>query len=146
RLLPHRGLFRIDAGRGGAPHFIERFGHAYFPLPQQVDGPVVRDAEQPGPQWRRRIEPGERRHRIGEGDLHHVFTVQYRTHEPRAVAMQLGTQRAGERDELLLHQAAMSSSTVMPLSPFNPTARAFSYAGSVSTVTTLSPKSCGVTP
>src|SRR5260221_10866595 len=85
--------------------------------------------------------------------LNHVLSVDNRSHETRAITMQLGLQLAGQSEELRLAvavrrwpccaQAAAPSSIVIPVSPLSPKAKPSAYFGSFSTDTTFSPNSRG---
>ena len=86
--------------------------------------------------------------------LHDVLAVDDRSHETRAIAVQLGPQlrrpgrgarawRSPVRRGLSCAQAAAPSSMVTPVSPLSPKAKPSAYFGSSSTETTFSPNSRG---
>ena len=57
------------------------------------------DPEQPGPKRRRLVQVLQSRDGPQERVLHDVLAVDYRPHETRAVAVQLGPQLAGQGEE-----------------------------------------------
>jgi hypothetical protein len=159
RFLAHQHLHRVRAGgicdiRGG----IDRLSHAHGAAAQQIEGAIMRDPEQPGSKRRHLLQALQlkvlQRHQSpGERVLHDVLAVDDRSHETRAIAVQLGPQLAGQSDELRpavsvqrlrsCAQSANPSIIVTPLSPVSPKAKPLTCVGSSSTATTFSPKALG---
>ena len=154
RLLAHQhlqgvGLGRVGDIRGG----VDRFGHAHLPTAQQVERAVMSNSEQPGSKLRRLVQILQRHESPDECVLHDVLAVDDRSHEARAVTVQIGPQLAGQSEELRptvlvqrgpsCAQAAAASSIVTPVSPLSPKAKPSAYFGSSSTETTFSPNSRG---
>ena len=84
------------AGSATSDGSLDRFGHAHRAAAQQVERAVVRDAEQPGPKRRRLPSKLVQRHEgPGERVLHDILAVDDRSHQARAIAVQLGPQLAG---------------------------------------------------
>ena len=154
RFLAHQHLHGVRAGRvGDIRGGVDRFGHAHRPAAQQVEGAVMGDPEQPGSKRRRLLQVLQRRESPNERVLHDVLAVDDRSHETRAIAVQLGPQLAGQGEEPRpafvvqrgpsCAQAAAPSSIVTPVSPLSPKAKPSAYFGSSSTETTFSPNSRG---
>src|ERR1700722_3756875 len=109
--------------------------------------------EQPGSKRWRLLEILQRHESPDERVLHDVLAVDDRSHQTRAVTVQIGPQFAGQGEELgpaipvqrgsSWAQAAAASSIVTPVSPLSPKAKPSAYFGSSSTETTLSPNSRG---
>jgi hypothetical protein len=109
--------------------------------------------EQPGSKRRLLVQILQRHESPDERVLYDVLAVDDRSHETRAVTVQIGPQLAGQREELRpavpvqrgpsWAQAAAASSIVTPVSPLTPKANPSAYFGSSSTETTLSPNSRG---
>jgi hypothetical protein len=64
---------------------------------QDIERTVVGDAEQPGAHWRALVQLVERDEGADESVLHHIFAVDHRAHQPRAVAVKLRPQLLGKR-------------------------------------------------
>src|ERR1700676_4987961 len=113
----------------------------------------MRDPEQPGSKRRHLLHIPERREPPDERVLHDVLAVDDRSHETRAIAVQLGPQLAGQGEDLRpavavqrlrsCAQSANPSIIVTPVSPDSPKAKPSACVGSSSTATTFSPKTLG---
>src|ERR1700722_5957702 len=109
--------------------------------------------EQPRSKRRRLLQILQRHESADERVLYDVLAVDDRSHETRAVAVQIGPQLAGQSEEPRpavpvqrgpsWAQAAAASSIVTPVSPLSPKANPSAYFGSSSTETTFSPNSRG---
>ena len=100
-LPSHHHLHRIWALRiGDLLGRLDELGRADRAAAQKVDRAVVGNAEQPGAHGRVLLQFVQRDEGPGEGVLHDILAVDYRAHQPRAVAMKLRPQLAGERQEL----------------------------------------------
>jgi hypothetical protein len=154
RFLTHQHLYRVGARLvGDIGGGVDRLGPAHRAAAQQIECAVVRDPEQPGSKRRHLLHLLQRHKGPGECVLHDILAVDDRSHETRAIAMQLGPQLAGESEQLRpavalqwgpsCAQAAAPSSIVIPVSPLSPKARPSAYFGSSSRETTFSPKSRG---
>ena len=156
RLPPHHHLHRIWNFRiGDLMGRLDGLGRADRAAAQEIERTVVGDAEQPGAHWRALLQLVERDEGAGESVLHHIFAVDHRAHQPRAVAVKLRPQLFDERQELCVArrwrlvgwrgwvQAAAPSRTVIPVSPLRPKAMPSAYFGSSSSETTFSPNSRG---
>ncbi len=154
RFLAHQHLHGVWACRvGDVRGGLDRLSHAHRPATQQIDGAVMGDPEQPGSKRRHLLHLLQRHESPGERVLHDVLAVDDRSHETRAITMQLGPQLAGQGKELRpavavrrgrsCTQAAAPSSIVIPVSPLSPKATPSAYFGSSSTETTFSPNSRG---
>ncbi len=93
RFLTHQDLHRVRAGFvGDIGSGFDRIGLAHGPAAQDIERAVMRDPKQPRPKLRHVSDLVERRQRPGHRVLHDVLTVDHRTHQPRAVTMQLGAE------------------------------------------------------
>ena len=77
---------------------LDGLGRADRAAAQQVKR-VVGDPEQPGAQWRRLLQLVHGDQGPGEGVLHHILALDHRAHQARAVAVKLGPQLIGKRQE-----------------------------------------------
>src|SRR5260370_42010187 len=111
------------------------------------------DPKQPGSKRRHLLQILQRHESPDQRVLHDVLAVDDRSHQTRAVAVQLGPQFVGQREKLrpavaikrgpCCAQTAAPSSIVTPVSPLSPKAKTSAYLGSSSTETTFSPNSRG---
>src|SRR5258708_28551588 len=115
------------------------------------------DPEQPGSKLRRLLQVLQSHKSPGERVLHDILAVDHRSQETRAIAVQLGPQLAGLREEprpavagrrgLSRPQAAAPSSIVTTPPPHSPQANPSPCVGSARTATPFSPKTLrGICP
>ena len=92
--------YRIRASRiGDLVGRLDGLGRADRAAAQQVKRAVVRDPEQPGTQWRHLLQLVHGDEGPDEGVLHHILALDHRAHQARAVAVKLGPQLIGKRQE-----------------------------------------------
>ena len=100
RLSPHQHLHRIRASRiDDLVGRLDRLGRADRAAAQQVERAVVGDPEQPGAQWRHLLQLVHGDEGPDEGVLHHILALDHRAHQACAVAVKLGPQLIGKRQE-----------------------------------------------
>src|SRR5277367_3919754 len=106
--------------------------------------------EQPGSKRRSFLKIFQRHESADERVLHDVLAVDDRSHETRAVAVQIGPQLTGQSEELLpavlVHRKpfqaqAATSRIVTSVPPLTPKPTPSAFFGSPSTKTTFSPNS-----
>jgi hypothetical protein len=100
RFLAHQHLHGIRGGLvGDVVGRLNRLSRADRPASQQVQRTVVRDPEQPRSKRRRLVQLVQGEEGPHKRILHDVLAVDDRSHQPRAVAVQLGPQLAGQGEE-----------------------------------------------
>ena len=79
----------------------DRLDEAALVATKKIQGRIVRDAKEPGPQRRQLRRQAGRVERLGERLLDHVLAVDRGAHQARAIAVQLGPQISDQGVELL---------------------------------------------